>query len=153
MPWSMSRSAPWAPSNRIRFPARREARPACEDLVAPIGLEEALLDRDDRLELVLQDRRVKEVRDPDSKSSDLVLVARPDSAAGRPRLELALPILLDAILDLVVGHHDVCPVADPQVLRTGAALPEVVEFLEEHAGFHDDAVRDHVHRSRPTDTP
>ena len=128
-----------------------EDRLRVEDVVAPVRLEEPLLDRHDRLELVLEHGRVHEVRHPDPEPPDLVLVHGSDPPPRGPRLHLPLQVLLDAVLDPVVRHHDVRAVADPQVLRVVAPHPQVLELLEERRGLDDDAVPDHVHRRGPQD--
>src|SRR6266545_243299 len=165
----MQRCVPCAPSNRMRFPRRnaasshadvsmtngasRSPNAACSvkiasgsSLVAPVGLDDPLLDRHDRPEFRAQRLGIDQVAHPDPEASDLVLEDGPDASQRRAGPQVPLQLLLESVEDLVVRHDDVGPVADAEVADGMATLPRLVDLLEELRGLDDHPVPDQVHR-------
>src|SRR3989442_565574 len=83
----------------------------------PVGIDEPLLDRYHRLELLSEGEGIDEVAHPDSETAHLVLERGTDSPKRRAGSQVAFQFLLEAVDHLVVRHHDVRAVADAQVLH------------------------------------
>ena len=75
----------------------REQSLGIDPLAPAKGVDDALLDRDDRLEFRAERLRVDQVTYADSEASDLVLERGPDASESRPRAEASLQPFLQAI--------------------------------------------------------
>ena len=114
------------PRRRIRD-ERRETRSVLDLLFVDcfqieafrpaVRIDEPLLDRDDRLDLLSEGERINEVAHADAEPTHLVLEGRADSPKRGAGSQDAFQFLLEPVDDLVVRHHDVRAVADAQVLH------------------------------------
>ncbi len=96
------------------------------------------------LDLVGEQLGVEHVGDPDAHAGDLVLVARPDAAAGGADLLAAHVALGDLVDGHVVRHQQVRVGGDQQLGRVDAAVFEAFQLVEQHAGVDHHAVADDV---------
>ena len=123
-----------------RHPRRREGRGLGRDVLG---------------DLLAQDAEVDQVAGPDAQAGGLVLVGRPDAAAGRADLLLAALLLGDPLDERMLGHDQVGAPADGQARRVDVDAPalEVRGLLEERGGRDDDAVADDAERGRAGGCP
>ena len=77
-------------------------------------------------------------------AGDLVLVARPDAAAGGADLLVAHVALGDLVDGHVVGHQQVRVGGDQQLGGVDAAVFQALQLVEQHAGIDHHAVADDV---------
>ncbi len=168
MPWSTSSSVPCEPSSRTVSPASsallsssRVSAMRCLKLSACCSSASttcarvqrlAVVDLDQHLvfefqcgfDLVGQHLLVEHVSDPDPDAGDLVLVARPDAAAGGADL-LAAHVALGHLVDGHVIRHQQMRVGRDQQLRgVDAAVLEALQLVEQHARIDHHAVADDV---------
>ncbi len=111
-----------------------------------------VLARHDLPEPLAQVVRVEQLADADAEPpADLVLVARPDAAAGGADLPLRTA-LGQPLFFHVVGEDDVGMVAENERLgHVDAALGELLDLFEEARRVDDDAVADDRCDVRPED--
>src|SRR5947209_3614545 len=110
-----------------------------------VRIDDPLLDRDHRLELVSEGDRIDEVAHADPETAHLVLERGTDTPMRRAGSQVGFQFLLEAVDDLVVRHHDMRPVADAQVLLRVAVPARLLELLQELRRIDYHAVPDHVH--------
>ena len=75
----------------------REQSLGIDPLAPAKGVDDALLDRDDRLEFRAERFRVDQVAHADPEAPDLVFERGPDASESRPRAEASLQPFLQAI--------------------------------------------------------
>src|SRR3989442_281608 len=116
-----------------------------------VRIDEPLLDRDDRLELLSEGDGIDEVAHADPETAHLVLERGTDPPERRAGSQVAFQFLLEAVDDLAVRHHDMRPVADAQVLHRVAMGPRLLDLFQELRRINHHAVPDYVHRAFPED--
>ena len=108
-----------------------------------------LLKRD--AQLAHQDAGVQKVLRPDAKACRLVLVTRPDAAAGRADREAAEPHFGRTVKQHVVRHDQVCRTRHAQAFDRDAALLEGVELAAQDPRIDDRPVADDAELARVED--
>src|SRR6201993_1575109 len=104
------------------------------------------------LDLVGQLFGVEHVGDPDPHAGDLVLVARPDSAAGGADLLVAHVALGDLVDGDVVRQQQVRVGGDQQLRGVDTAVFEAFQLVQQHAGVDHHTVADDVGDTGGQDT-
>ena len=99
---------------------------------------------EDAIDLVAERRRVAQILHADGAAADLVLVCRPDAAAGSADLAGAGGFLADDVELAVQRQNERGVLGDAQVVTAdGNALPgELVDLLAQRPRIDDDAVAD-----------
>ena len=172
MPWSTSSIVPWAPSNRMRRPARRSSArpqpnrlgeredPRCQspklgqeccfrDLGDAVAASERVVMQQELVELERQALGVGEIAQADCPAGDLVLVGGADPPASRAELAEALVRALASRLarpiELAVKRQDQGHVlGDPQgiVADREALRAQGLDLVQQGPRIDDDAIAD-----------
>ena len=105
------------------------------------------------LDLLGQQRLVEHIGDADPEAGDLVLVARPDAAAGGADLLAAHVALGDLVDGHVIRHQQVRVGGDQQPLGVDPAVLQPLELGKQHTGVDHHAVADDVGDAAASGSP
>ena len=113
--------------------------------------QDLVLEFERGLDLLREDLLVEHVGRTHADPRDLVLVAGPDTAAGRADLLVAEKPLGDLVDRHVIGHQQVGIGRDHQAGGVDVAVLEAAQLGEQHPGVDDDTVADDVVDARRED--
>ena len=106
---------------------------------------------DHEVELLAHEDLLLEVADPEPDPPNLVAVGRADAAPGGTQAIVAPDAFLELVEERVVAHHHVRALADDQVVGLEAALPELVDLLQQDARVDHHPVADDAGAGRVED--
>ena len=156
VPWSMSSSAPCAPSKTTSPPSSsaspRDRRRVRDERLEPVAVGAVLLGHrvqvelgelgvrpehqplglHRRVDLLAEDVLVEQVLHPDAEPGRLVRVAGADAAPGRADLELPELGLALLVEELVVRHDQVRVGRDAQAAEVDPPPAQLVDLLAQH---------------------
>ena len=94
---------------------------------------------------------VQQIAHADTDPRHLVGVGRADATAGGADPGIAAQCLLELVLQHVIGHDNVGPLADEELRGADTLGAQVIQLLEQHGWIDHDAAADHIDRARVED--